>query len=151
MESAINRLKRFEKAAGQRHTQEREAIVRAVFESEGHFRVDDLLGRLKEKGCKVSRATVYRTIPLLLWSGIIREAARTASEIYYEHAFRHRHHDHLVCEFCGRTVEFYDEEIETLQVSVAEKYDFELTGHVLELLGICGKCKGDAKSSTSSG
>lgn len=150
MESAISRLRRFEKAAGQRHTREREEIVRAVFAEEGHFRIDDLVERLKTSRGKVSRATVYRAIPLLVSSGLIKEASRAAGEIYYEHVFRHRHHDHLICESCGRTVEFFEEEIERLQIEVAKKYDFELTGHAMELVGICRKCTDNAKSAANS-
>jgi Fur family ferric uptake transcriptional regulator len=66
---------------------------------------------------------------------------RTKGEIYYEHAYDHRHHDHLVCESCGKTVEFYNAEIETLQQAIAKKFNFELTDHALKLVGICGKCK----------
>ncbi len=65
----------------------------------------------------------------------------TSEGARYERAFERAHHDHLICTQCGKIVEFEFEAIEVLQHDLAEHFDFQLTGHVHELLGICAKCR----------
>ncbi|WP_394833994.1 transcriptional repressor [Pendulispora rubella] len=126
-----------------RMTSVREAIVRAALEYDGHFHVQELARVLQERGLRdASVATVYRAMPLLVEAGIVQPALVSAGdEQRYEAAFERPHHDHLVCTQCGDVVEFHDEVLETLQRVIAERYGYELTGHVHELLGCCPKCR----------
>lgn len=121
-------------------TQERKAIFEYVSSVKGHFHPDDLYGRFKNDKKKISLASVYRTIPILVKSGIIREATQGKEGTKYEFASGQDHHDHMECVKCGKIVEFRNDEIEKLQDSVGKKYDFVLTGHRLELKGLCKEC-----------
>lgn len=126
-----------------RMTTVREAIVRAALARQGHFEVQTLASDLRDKGVhEASVATVYRTMPLLVEAGIVKQTMLSAGESHrYEAAFEREHHDHLVCESCGKMIEFHFEAFEMLQRDLAAKYDFELTGHVHELIGLCGECR----------
>ena len=99
-----------------------------------------LLWLRDEEGPKVSRATVYRTIALLVEGGFVESLDTGTGELLYEHTLGHRHHDHLVCEGCGRIEEFFDERIERLQEEVAASKGFELVSHSMRLFGRCASC-----------
>ena len=90
---------------------------------------------------KISKATIYRTIPLLLESGLIQEAYFEDGHLHYEHIYGHEHHCHLRCLDCGKVVEFTEEIVKDVEEKVGEIYDFLVTGHKLEVYGHCGKCK----------
>lgn len=128
---------------GLRHSQVRDLIVQAALNYEGHFEVNDLVRILREKGIHDAHvATVYRTLPLMVETGLIHPTLLSSGERhFYEVAFEREHHDHLVCIECGRVVEFQFEAFEVLQQDLAKRYDFELTDHVHELLGRCGPCR----------
>jgi Fur family ferric uptake transcriptional regulator len=125
---------------GLKFTPERKAIMTYVSTIKGHFTPDDIYDCLKKANKKISRASIYRALPLLLKSGIVREAARDKSGAKYEYAAGKSHHDHMECVKCGKIVEFRNEEIEKLQDSVGRQYGFVLTGHRLELKGLCREC-----------
>ncbi len=85
--------------------------------------------------------TIYRFIPLLLESGMVKEAVRCRGHFTYEHIYGHQHHDHLVCVKCGRVYEFRNEEIERLQDEVCKKFNFQPLEHRLGIRGICAECR----------
>ena len=87
-----------------------------------------------------SRATVYRTPDVLARGGFVESLDTGRGELVYEHVLGHPHHDHMVCEVCGRIEEFHDERIEALQLEAAERKGFKVTGHVHRLTGICRTC-----------
>lgn len=122
-------------------TNQRERIFDRAFATHEHFTAETLYRWLEaEEGAPVSRATVYRTLSLLVEGRFLESLDAGRGELYYEHVLGHRHHDHLVCLSCGRIDEFYDERIETLQREAAEKKGFELVDHDLRLLGYCRAC-----------
>jgi Fur family transcriptional regulator, ferric uptake regulator len=121
-------------------TQERRRILEAVFSLRKHFDFDDLYDMMKEHAARVSRATIYRTLPLLIESGLIREAFRGLAGAQYEHVYGHAHHDHMLCIRCGRYVEFNDERIEKAQEEVCNKFGFFPVDHKLGIRGYCRKC-----------
>ena len=123
-----------------KYTSERKLVLKAIVSFHKHFNTDDLFERLPKKGDYVSRATIYRTIPLLLQSGLITEAIRCQDMISYENIFNKKRHDHLLCIECGKTIEFYNEEIERLQNEVCKKYDFVPIEHRLGIKGHCKDC-----------
>jgi Fur family transcriptional regulator, ferric uptake regulator len=102
-----------------------------------------LVKELREGGVSDAHpATVYRVLPLLVDAGLLQLAlVSTATGARYERAFEREHHDHLICIRCGKVVEFQFEAIELLQSDVAERFGFQLTGHVHELLGTCKDCR----------
>ena len=126
---------------GLKWTPERKVILHEVFSTHEHFEADDLLLRLKKKNIRISRATIYRTLELLVNSRLVKKVSFGESHTHYEHTFGHKHHDHLICLRCGNVLEFTNPNIEHLQVKVCEDYDFEPDSHCLEIFGLCAKCR----------
>jgi Fur family ferric uptake transcriptional regulator len=141
-----DKFKSYLKKKGLKFTPERKLILKEIFSLHKHFDVEDLFGRLRKKDKRISRATIYRTLPLLVQSGLIREALRRRDKVYYEHIFGHRHHDHLVCVKCGKTVEYVDKRIGKLQNEVCRKYGFRSVEHRLGIKGYCRKCQDKIKN-----
>lgn len=126
---------------GRNLTAERRQILGAALSFSGHFDIEDLFDKLKRKRNRISRATIYRAVPLLLESGMIREAMRCQSRVLYEPSYGHEHHDHLVCVNCGAVFEFKDDRIEQLQNQVCKRYGFTPVEHKLGIKGYCKKCR----------
>jgi Fur family transcriptional regulator, ferric uptake regulator len=123
-------------------TTERRLVLEETFRIHDHFEADDVALGLRSRGERVSRASVYRTLPLLVESGLLREVYSSEKHSHFEHIFGHRHHDHLICTTCGQTIEFHDWEIEELQQRICERHDFLSTSHKLEIIGLCRDCAG---------
>jgi Fur family ferric uptake transcriptional regulator len=128
---------------GLRASTVRDAIARAALRYDGHFEANDLLRELRAAGVRDAHlATIYRTLPLLVEVGLLQPTLlSTGDRQFYEVAFETPHHDHLICTGCGVIVEFTFEAFEVLQRDLAARHDFELTGHVHELFGLCGSCR----------
>lgn len=141
MDDALEKFRGFLRDRSLRITEARETVVRIAIEKRGHFDVDELVAEAERRGLVASRATVYRLLPLLMEAGIVQPAVVSGDRRRYEAAFGQEHHDHLICQSCGKVVEFHFEAFEMLQREVAAKYDFELTGHFHELFGLCGACR----------
>jgi Fur family ferric uptake transcriptional regulator len=137
---AIQKFRGYTKGKGLRNTPERETIIEEIFSVHDHFDVDELFLRLRNKNKRVSKASLYRTIPLLIESGLIKEVYFEDGRFYYEHIYGHEHHCHLRCTRCGRIIEFADDEIEAIQRQIGKRYDFVITDHRFELLGYCPQC-----------
>lgn len=137
--------KRFEdflRSRGAKLTPQRARIFERAFATHEHFSAETLYDWLREEdGPDVSRATVYRTLALLLEGGFIEGLDTGRGELVYEHVLGHEHHDHMVCLDCGRIEEFRDDRIERLQEENCEQRDFELVEHSLRLMGYCKRCR----------
>jgi len=122
-------------------TTQRDRIFTRAFATHDHFSAETIYGWLRESsGPRVSRATVYRTLGLLVEGGFLEAFDPGSGELLYEHVLGHRHHDHLVCVSCGRIQEFYEREIERLQESAAAKKGFRIHYHNLRIFGTCSSC-----------
>jgi Fur family ferric uptake transcriptional regulator len=122
-------------------TKERTAVLKEVFSFHGHFDPEHLYLRIKDSGSKASRASVYRTLNLLVESGLVEKVTRTDKGSVYEHTFGHTHHDHMVCDLCGSINEFYSEKLENLQKEICIANAFDGRNHTLEIRGQCAECK----------
>jgi len=140
-------FKRYLRSKGLKFTPERRFILEAVLSLSGHFDVERLYDKLHRKTGEISLATVYRSIPHLIKSGLIKEVMRCQDRPQYEKSFGYPHHDHLVCIGCGKIVEFKDDEIEELQDRVCRKYGFKPTEHRLGIRGYCRNCQGKINGS----
>lgn len=138
---AIQKFREYIKEKGMRNTPERETIIEEIFAIHDHFDVDELFLRLRNKNKRISKASLYRTIPLLIDSGLIKEVYFEDGHLHYERIYGYKHHCHLRCVNCGRIVEFADDAIRAIQDRIEEQYDFEITTHRFELLGYCPQCK----------
>lgn len=130
---------------GLKYTYERRTICDEVLELRKHFDADSLYERFKEKGLRISRDTVYRTIPLLLESGIIQKSVGEGKREFYELIGKEGHHDHMICISCGNIIEFHCQEIEDLQEKIVKKYQASLVFHDHRLFVHCKSCVQDLK------
>ncbi len=121
-------------------TKEREEILNEISDIKKHFDPEELFINLKKKGVKASRASVYRTIPLLVESGFIEEVERIDRHAHYERVSENQHHDHMICIKCSKVIEFYSPTLEILQKEICEKERFKGIRHSLEILGYCERC-----------
>ena len=124
---------------GLRFTPERETIVKEIFSLDSHFDVDELYLRLRNKGKKLSKASIYRTIPLLIDCGLVQEVYHEDGHMHYEPATQYPH-GHVRCLECRKIEEFEDERIQQIEQEVKEKLGYRITGLRFELLGYCPDC-----------
>lgn len=120
-------------------TQQRLSILQALHQGASHVQVHDVLEIVRMDDPSIGFATVYRLLKKMAQTGHVTEV-RTGSQPTRYEMTPTRHHDHLTCVQCGRICEFESGEIESLQIQVAEKLGFRLTGHLLELHGVCAAC-----------
>jgi Fur family transcriptional regulator, ferric uptake regulator len=137
---ALERFEEFLRQKDLRLTDARAAIVEAALARSGHYPIDDLIADLKARGIEGSKATVYRTLPLLAEAGILQPAIVAGDTRRYETTYGRDHHDHLICARCGKVVEFGSEPLEMLQREVAGRHGFRLETHHHELVGTCPEC-----------
>jgi Fur family ferric uptake transcriptional regulator len=131
---------------GLKLTAERQALFDELFARHEHFEADELLMRLRNKRKKISRATIYRTLDLLVDSGIVGRVRIRESGYRYERMRAGDHHDHLICDDCGKVVEFREPRIESLQDEICERYGFVLLSHSHQLRGVCRQCRPRVKA-----
>ncbi len=132
---------------GLRFTPERRMILEEVYAYTGHFDPDEICDRLRARGNKASKASVYRTFPLLLDAGLIAEVLRSGNRIRYERTVGRSHHDHMICDECGAIIEFTSPEIEQLQDAICARHNFKSRSHMLEIRGTCTQCRGRSDTS----
>ena len=140
-ETIRNNFEAFLKERKLRLTAQRALVFERAFATHEHFTAETFLGWLTEDGSGVSRATLYRTLALLVEGGFLELLDAGTGEAWYEHVIGHKHHDHLICTECGRIEEFHEPRIEALQEEVARARGFQLTSHDLRLLGRCRRCQ----------
>ncbi len=134
------RLDRYMALKGLRSTGQRRLVTEVFFKTGGHQSIEDLLSKVRHKDPKVGYATVYRTLKLLVESGIAAEHHFGDGFTRYEITDHETHHDHLICTRCGTIVEFEEPSIELLQDEVAKRHGFNITSHKHELYGQCSDC-----------
>ncbi len=133
---------RFLDGRGLRYTAERQAVVGVVFEKHRHFEADDLLLWARDHRPRVSRATIYRTLELLVAAGLVRQMTfGDKSTQHYEQVLGIPHHDHLICTSCGRVQEVFSADLEREQDALCAKHGFVAQHHNLEVFGLCKKCR----------
>lgn len=149
LEREITRFQELLQQQGLKLTSERTALVREIFAIHYHFEADELLFKMKEKNVKISRATVYRTLELLVKFNMVRRVHLGEDHYHYEHVSGNSHHDHLICTACGGVIEFHDEILESRQLEICEKKKFTPTFHNLQILGVCDPCRRKGKNPDS--
>jgi Fur family ferric uptake transcriptional regulator len=140
VEHLINRYRAELSKKGVKYTRSRDILLRYILSLREHFNADLLYLNSKASGIDISRATIYRNLPLFEECGIIKKALRDKDSHYYELSIKKEHHDHLVCIECGKIIEFYSKKIELIQREIYKNYKFSPTSHQLILRGVCDKC-----------
>jgi Fur family ferric uptake transcriptional regulator len=141
LQREITRFQHFLQQQGLKLTGERSALVREIISTHYHFEADELLFKMKQKNVKISRATVYRTLELLVKSGMVRRVHLGEDHYHYEHVSGNSHHDHLICTTCGSVIEFHDPVLEARQLEICDRKRFTPTFHNLQILGVCDACR----------
>jgi Fur family ferric uptake transcriptional regulator len=129
-----------------RVTAERLALLDEVFRQHGHIDAEQLLAAARGRGLKISRATVYRNLDLLVASGLARKQRLGRRHYLYEHVHGGQRHDHLVCTVCGRVVEFLSPGIAALQSEICRAHGFVPSAYSLQINGLCRGCADAARS-----
>lgn len=136
------RLQAYYQRQGMRRTGQRETIVDAAFASEEHFTADDLWERARAKDPHTARATVYRTIAMLVDAGLLREIDLGQDKSCYDPNFFGRpNHNHLVCVDCGRVIEFEDSHIEVLNDCLTRRLGFRPSRQSLRIEACCDQLR----------
>ncbi len=144
--SYVHLFRRYLREQGLPVTQQREAVAEVVFSTEGHLSVEDIEARLRERGEKTGKATVYRTMEMLVKSGLVAERDFGEGFKRYEHLFGAMPvHGHLICEECGEVSEIQAEELKEVQDRVAREAGFTPQRYRVEIYGLCAKCRDAGK------
>ncbi len=138
-ETEIEKFREFLEIRGEKLTEPRRVLIRHIFASHKHFDADELVAELHQAGSRVSRATVYRTLRLLVDAGLLREL-RLTNRTAYEHDFGYPSHDHLHCTECNMVIEFANDEIRRLREEVSREHGFRPSGHRFLIMGVCPAC-----------
>ena len=127
--SLINALKK----EGLRYTNQRQAVWDEIKSNEDHRDAEEIYGALRKKNLNVSRATVYRTIDVLVKNRLVRKMDLGDGRSLFEPRLDDEHHDHMICLETGNIIEFYNKELEDLQDAIAKKYGYKVIRHVHQL------------------
>jgi len=145
MDKEAHQLKDFLELGGLKSTKERETILKELEVLEEHFNAEKLYSILSRKGTKVSRPTIYRTLKLLERFHLIERLDVKKNCFYYEPMSHKKDHGHLVCEHCGRIIDFASESIQDLKSEVFEGKNFKLDNISIQIFGICETCQKTSK------
>lgn len=138
----IEELKKIVKQKGLKYTEQREIVLNILLNAEDHLTAEDVYNKIKEKYTEsnIGIATVYRALSFLEEVDLITSIAFGTEGKKYESNTK-SHHDHLICTNCSKIIEFLDEEIEKRQDRIAKKNNFKITGHSMQLFGLCQDCQ----------
>lgn len=138
--SGVERFREYLRECNHPVTPQRLRVAEILFGTHRHISADEILERLREEGSPVGKATVYRTLDLMLKAGLIREHDFDEGFKRYEPRPTRPHHEHLVCTRCGKVIEFEAEEIGRIEREVAALHDFRPSHHRMEIYGLCEEC-----------
>jgi Fur family transcriptional regulator, ferric uptake regulator len=137
----LNIFRRYLRERGLPITGQREAVANVVFTSSEHLSIEDIEAQLKGRGERIGKATIYRTMEILVRSGLVEEHDFGEGFKRYEHLFGVQPiHEHLICTHCGRVTEFQSAEVVRIRDEAAARHGFQPARHRLEVYGICGVC-----------
>lgn len=148
---SLDAFRRFLRERSLPVTSQREQVADVLFAAGGHLSVEDIEQLLRSRDVHVGKATIYRTLDLLVASRMVVERDFGEGFRRYERVPGHPHHEHLICLRCGKVVEFQNDRLERLKALIADEYGFQHSHHRLEIYGVCRECQQrDGAARTSS-
>tara|TARA_Y100000590_G_scaffold407151_1_gene497121 strand:- start:491 stop:919 length:429 start_codon:yes stop_codon:yes gene_type:complete len=129
----INQFKEALRDENLKFTNQRFSIFEFLFSNKGHYECDEIIENLKRKKIKISRATAYRTLDLLVKYDFARKMILDDGISRYENKVDSPHHDHMICIDTGKIIEFESDQIESIQNNIAKKHGYEIIKHIHQL------------------
>lgn len=140
--SFVHLFRRYLRDQGLPVTQQREAIAGLVFSSSDHLSVEEIESRLRSRGERIGKATIYRTLEMLVRSGLVEEYDFGEGFKRYKHLFGQTLvREHLICTECGSVQEVEHPDLTRLQETIAKEHGFQPARHRLEMYGLCASCQ----------
>ena len=157
MEQAVrDQIREFLASKGLRKTTQRDAIIEAAFSTDRHYTAEELLVMARGVEPSVSRATVYRTLPILVESGLLREVdLGQGCKVYDPNFVDHPHHNHLICLDCQSIIEFEDLNMELLENCITKRMGFTPVNKQVRIEARCdelrlnGTCRRGGRMTTA--
>ena len=147
IETEQKKLNNYLQRSGLRLSKGRQSVFDEVMNAHGHFTAEELVKHCKDSKCKVSRATIYRSLHELLEACIIRETAFGDKHHHFEHVYDERPHHHAQCIRCHKFIEFPDRKEDEIYKPFLEQRGFKILGHEMHFYGICRECQRTDKNS----
>ena len=139
--NSLEKLLKCQVKKGLKFSKKRAAIIEHFIKADRHYTVEQLYNEIKEVVPNIGYSTIYRTLKLLVDCGMARIHHFGETDARFELVHKEQHHDHLVCEKCGRIIEFTNNGIEKLQNAVAKKHNFLVKNRELQIFGVCKRCQ----------
>lgn len=140
IQTAENVFHEYLRDRGLKYTDERSRILHSVMKTDTHFEAEQLLLLMRQHDSKVGKATVYRTLKILVECGIVKEVHFSNKQVHYEHTYGQDPHDHMVCRRCGRIIEFGSSDVVRLRTVIAADHRFHALSHRFQIMGLCETC-----------
>jgi Fur family ferric uptake transcriptional regulator len=140
VEKITENFTRFLKTKKHRITKERLLVLENLYKNDSHIDAENLFIMMRKKGIKVSRATVYNTLQLLLQANLINRSNFGESHQHYEPILSDKQHHHIVCSFCGKVEEFSAKALDKIQQNICTEHKYKFVSSAFQIMGICEKC-----------
>lgn len=125
-----------------RCTTQRSLVLDIVLNSDRHIDAETLINIVRKKDHTIGVATVYRTLRMMTDAKLLVEHYFDGTRARFEFIdSQNDHHDHIICQVCKKIVEFFNEDLENLQIKIAKELNFDLKNHRMELFGVCPECQ----------
>jgi Fur family ferric uptake transcriptional regulator len=140
--SFVHLFRRYLREQGLPVTQQRETIAEVVFAATEHLSVEEIEQKLRERGERIGKATIYRTLEMLVKSGLVEEHDFGEGFKRYEHLFGHKPvREHLICTECGKVSDIHSPELVRVQEEAARRQGFQAARYRLQIYGLCADCQ----------